>query len=359
MEQSSQTLNAAKVEQFGQKMLGVMNGAALSLMVSIGHRTGLFDTLSQMPPSTVEQIAERSGLNERYVREWLSAMFTGGIVDYVAELKVFWLPPEHAALLTRAAVPGNIAQSMQWISVLGKVEDHIVDCFRKGGGVHYCHFDRFHDVMADESTQTTVSALLDHILPLAPDVHAALQKGIDVLDIGCGAGRAMSALAAAFPNSRFTGYDFCDDAIAKARAEVRARSVTNVRFEVRDAASFNDRSAFDLITAFDAIHDQADPARVLGNIAAALRPNGTFLMQDIRSSSHLEKNVENPVATFLYTISCMHCMTVSLAQNGAGLGTCWGEELALRMLDDAGFRRVNVHALEHDILNNYFVATFK
>ena len=125
---------------------------------------------------------------------------------------------------------------------------------------------------------------------------------------------------------------------------------------MKDVAAINDPGRYDLITAFDAIHDQADPARVLSTIRSALAPDGIFLMQDIAGSSHVELNLERPLAPFIYTISCMHCMSVSLAQGGAGLGAAWGEELALAMLQDAGFE-VSLHNLEHDCMNTYFVCS--
>jgi 2-polyprenyl-3-methyl-5-hydroxy-6-metoxy-1,4-benzoquinol methylase len=325
------------------------------MMIGISHRTGLFDAMAQLPPSSSQKIAEQAGLNERYVREWLGAMVTGRIVNYEHREKTYELPAEHAALLTRSAVPVNFAATMQWLAVLGSVEDQIVQCFRKGGGVHYEAFDRFHDVMAEESAQTVVAALTDHILPLGEGLVDGLERGIDVLDIGCGAGRAACRMAAEFPNSRFVGYDLCEDAIAAARADAKRQGLNNIRFDTRDVSRLGEKEKFDLITAFDAIHDQAKPDVVLREIVAALRPGGTFLMQDILASSHLEKNLDNSVATFLYTISTMHCMTVSLAQGGAGLGTCWGRELAEKMLRDAGLRDIVVEKLPHDDMNYYYI----
>jgi 2-polyprenyl-3-methyl-5-hydroxy-6-metoxy-1,4-benzoquinol methylase len=347
----------AKTNTFADRLVQILNDGALNLMIGIGHRTRLFDVLAGMPPSTFSQIARRAGLNERYVREWLGAMVTGRIVNYDPQNQTYKLPPEHAALLTRGAVPVNFAIPMQWTAVLGKVEDQVVNCFHNGGGVHYHEFHRFHEVMADESAQTVVAALLDHILPLAPALKDCLERGIDVLDIGCGSGRALCLLAAEFPDSNFVGYDLCDDAVAAANAEANSRHLKNIRFESRDVSQLTGGEQFDLITAFDAIHDQAKPDVVLRAIAASLRPGGTFLMQDILASSHLEKNIENPIAAFLYTISTMHCMSVSLAQGGAGLGTCWGRELAEQMLHDAGFNNVAVEKLPHDDMNYYYIAT--
>jgi 2-polyprenyl-3-methyl-5-hydroxy-6-metoxy-1,4-benzoquinol methylase len=346
----------AKVSAFSERLVTILNDGALNLMIGIGHRTRLFDVMAKLPPSTSSEIAKRAGLNERYVREWLGAMVTGRIVNYEPDEQTYDLPAEHAASLTRAAVPMNFAATMQWMAVLGSVEDQIVECFHRGGGVHYEAFHRFHEVMAEESAQTVVSALTDHILPLAEGLVEQLDEGIDVLDIGCGSGRAACRLAAEFPNSRFTGYDLCDDAIAAATAEAKRDGLKNIRFESRDVSNLGERERFDLITAFDAIHDQAQPDVVLGEIVAALRPGGTFLMQDILASSHLEKNLDNPVAPLLYSISTMHCMTVSLAQGGAGLGTCWGRELAEKMLRDAGLRDITVEKLPHDDMNYYYIA---
>ena len=127
-------LDEAKAEAFAERLVGMLNSGALALMTSIGHRTGLFDAMAGLPPSTSGEIAEKAGLNERYVREWLGAMLTGGIVDCDAGGKQFSLPPEHAAFLTRAAAPDNIAAFAQYIPLLGTVEDRIVECFRRGGG---------------------------------------------------------------------------------------------------------------------------------------------------------------------------------------------------------------------------------
>jgi 2-polyprenyl-3-methyl-5-hydroxy-6-metoxy-1,4-benzoquinol methylase len=345
-----------KTAAFADRLVQILNDGALNLMIGIGHRTRLFDTMASMPPANSETIARMANLNERYVREWLGAMVAGRIVNFDAEQHAYFLPREHAALLTRGATPVNFAATMQWVAVLGTVEEKIVDCFRNGGGVHYEAFHRFHEVMAEESAQTVVAALTEHILPLAPGLVDKLERGINVLDIGCGSGRAICALAAEFPDSTFVGYDLCDDAIAAATAETARLRLKNARFEKRDVSQLAGGEQFDLITAFDAIHDQAKPDVVLQAISSALRPGGTFLMQDILASSCLEKNLENPIAPFLYTISTMHCMTVSLAQNGAGLGTCWGRELAEKMLHDAGFTHVTVEKLPHDDMNYYYIA---
>lgn len=339
-----------------QKMVGAINGAALVLMTSIGHRTGLFDTMSQMKPASSGAIAHEAGLSERYVREWLGAMVTGGIVEYDPADKSYWLPREHAAILTRTATPNNLAVSAQWISLLGGVEDSVVEAFVHGRGVPYSTYRGFHRVMAEESGQTVVAALHEHILPLVPGLKERLDRGIDVLDIACGAGRAMIELANRYPNSRFFGYDFSEEAIELARTEARKRRVTNVTFVAKDLAEMSEIARFDLVTAFDAIHDQAKPSIVLRNIRRALRPGGVYLMQDIQASTPVQENMTNPLATFIYTVSCMHCMSVSLANGGPGLGAAWGKQLAQEMLKEAGFGDVAAQTLPHDPINYYYVA---
>jgi len=347
--------NEARSEEFCGKMLEILNHGALTTMISVGHRTGLFDSMSGLEPSGYEAIARHAGLNERYVKEWLGAMVTGGLVEYDPERKTYYLPREHAAWLTRKASPNNLAVAAQWIGILGPVEDKIVECFRHGGGVPYEDFTRFNEVMAEESTQTVIIPLLDHILPLVPGIKEKLEQGIDVLDVGCGSGYALAEMARAFPRSRFTGYDLLPSAIERGRVRAGEYGLSNISYEARDVTKFGDVKRFDLITTFDAVHDQADPASVLSNIHRALKDDGYYLMQDIKGSSHVERNSDNPLATFLYTVSCMHCMTVSLSQGGKGLGAMWGRELACEMLKEAGFGSVEVTELPHDPINYYYV----
>ena len=352
-----QELDATKAEAFAGQMLGLFNGAMLSLMVSIGHQTGLFDRMAGLPPSTSAQIAQATGLNERYVREWLGAMVTGRIIEYDPNSGAYRLPPEHAATLTRAAGPDNLANLAQYIPLMGNVEEHIISAFRNGGGVPYSAFPRFQQLQAEESAQIHDAVLIDVTLPLVPGLVDRLNAGIDVLDIGCGQGHSINLMARAFSNSRFTGHDFSEEGIAAANSEAAAWGLSNARSEVKDAATLNEPAAYDLITAFDTIHDQAQPTGVLRAIAEALRPGGVFLMVDIAASSNVHENMDHPLGPALYAVSTMHCMTVSLALSGEGLGTMWGEQLARQKLAEAGFTNVEVKQVPGDFLNNYYIAT--
>ncbi len=347
-----------KAESFAEGLMDTLNNGALCLMVSVGHRTGLFDVMSEMPPATSHDLAERAGLNERYVREWLGAMVTGGVVDIDPETGRYSLPAEHAAFLTRAAAADNIAVFGQYIGILGQVEDDIVECFHQGGGVPYEKFPRFHEVMAEDSGQSVLSSLESHILDLAPGLTDRLSEGIRVLDAGCGQGRILTRLAELFPGSRFVGMDLSQEATEAARGRAAEKGLSNIEFVAIDLSDFHetaDPEAFDFVTTFDAIHDQAKPLNVLKGIHRTLRADGVYLMQDISGTSHVHKDVDHPIGTFLYTISCMHCMTVSLAQGGEGLGAMWGEETTHEYLRRAGFRSIETHRLEHDIQNNWYV----
>lgn len=341
---------------FADRMLGVLNDGLLALLTSVGHRTALFDTMAGLPPSTSAEIAAAAGLDERYVREWLGGMVLGGVVEHVPGDGTYTLPPEHAACLARAAGPDNLATLMQYVSLLGGVEDGIVDCFRRGGGLPYAAYPRFFDVQTEDSGQVLDATLLQRTIPAFPALERALRKGIEVADVGCGRGRALQILAGAFPRSRFVGYDLSPEAIAYARAEAEARGLENLRFDVVDVAGLDVFGRYDLVLAFDAIHDQAEPRRVLRNVAHALRPGGAFLMVDIRAHSALHENRAHPLGVALYAISCLHCMSVSLSAGGEGLGAMWGEEKARELLAEAGFARVETREIEGDVQNLYYLA---
>jgi 2-polyprenyl-3-methyl-5-hydroxy-6-metoxy-1,4-benzoquinol methylase len=189
-----------------------------------------------------------------------------------------------------------------------------------------------------------------------PGLTDRLEQGIDVLDLGCGRGLILTRLAARYPASRFIGIDLSADAIAW--AEQNCANLPNLSFKARDLSDYSvwaPAEAYDFITTFDAIHDQAQPLEVLKGIHRALRSDGVYLMQDISGTGHVHKDVDHPLGTLLYTVSCMHCMTVSLAQGGEGLGAMWGEQKTLEYLRKAGFGDVTKNRLAHDVQNNWYV----
>ncbi|WP_408994061.1 class I SAM-dependent methyltransferase [Streptomyces sp. 1268] len=350
------TADPVRQEEFAGRMLQVLNDSCLGYLCSIGHRTRLFDVMAQLPPSTSEEIAGAAGLNERYVREWLGGVTVGGIVAYDPAVGTYRLPPEHAASLCRDAGPDNLASFLQDLALIGLVEDEVVAAFRDGGGVPYSSYPKFQELQAEETARVYDAALVDAIIPLVPGLPERLDSGdgLDVLDVGTGQGHAVNLLARAFPASRFTGVDVSEGGIAAAREAAARLGLRNAHFELADAAAVT--GPYDLITAFDVIHDLARPAQTLAAVAGALRDDGVFLMGDIAASSRLEENLDLPLGPTLYAFSVFYCMTTSLSEGGAGLGTVWGRQTALRMLREAGFGEVAVREVEGDILNVYYVA---
>jgi len=353
---TNHTYDPEAAQHFADHAAEIVNAGAIAVMLSFGHRTGLFDIMDTLPPSTSQQIASRAGLAERYVREWLAALVTGGILDYQPDTHTYTLPAEHAACLTSDAPLGNIAVYAQHIALMGQVQDPILERFRSGDGTRYEDYPCFHHMMAEDSGQTVVSQLFEQVLPLAPGLPERLESGIRVMDAGCGRGEALLALARRFPASHFTGYDLCGDAIESAQGAAREAGLHNCIFEVRDLTHHDERERYDLVTSFDAVHDQKHPADLIRRLHRSLRAQGVYLMQDIGGSAHLENNLDFPMASFLYAISCVHCTPVSLGQGGEGLGTMWGWETAEAMLRDAGFGQINRHVLPHDPMNVWFVS---
>jgi 2-polyprenyl-3-methyl-5-hydroxy-6-metoxy-1,4-benzoquinol methylase len=341
---------------YATRVVRTLNNGFMTLMISIGHRTGLLDAMATLPPSTSTRIAEAADLNERYVREWLAAMTAAHIIDFEPKTATYRLPMEYAAVLTRNAGANNLATLAQFLPILASVEDLVVSSFRSGGGVHPEAFARFQEVMADERMKSVDVSYIEALVALMPGLRERLDDGAEVLDIGCGRGRVLNTMAMVFPASRFIGYDISREAIRDAREEAERWGLTNVDFEIGDVASLDDLHRFDLITAFDAVHDQAFPRIVLRNVARAIREDGYFLMQDVAGSSHLERNLEHPFAPLLYTVSTMHCVAVSLAEEGDALGAMWGEENARHMLYAAGFKRLRFERIATDPLNYYCVA---
>ncbi|HSV38619.1 MAG TPA: class I SAM-dependent methyltransferase [Nocardioidaceae bacterium] len=345
-------IDFAAVEEFAGKLVATMSGALTTCLIDIGRRTNLFELATQ-GPATSQELADRGGLQERYVREWLAAMATAGIFEYDAQTGRFWLPIEHAALLTGDTYD-NLTALAYLIQTCTKQGEAVARCFTEGGGVPWSAFGpEMLDVM-DVLWQPMVRDLaVQHYLPLAPGLVAALEQGIRVADVACGTGNLSSMLARRFPRSTFVGFDQDEGGIAVATD--RNAEVPNLTYSVADAAALTTAEPFDAVIIFNAVHDQARPGDVLKAAHDVLRPGGWFLMNEPRISSVLADNLDTPETSIIYGISLLHCMTVSLAEGGAGLGTGWGEQVAVQLLGDAGFGPVEVHDAEGDPTNAIFV----
>jgi 2-polyprenyl-3-methyl-5-hydroxy-6-metoxy-1,4-benzoquinol methylase len=342
---------------YAGRVARTLNSGFITMMISVGHRTSLFDVMAVLPPSTSHEIATAAGLTERYVREWLAAMTSAHIVDYDARTATYFLPIEYASVLARGAGANSLAPAAQLLSVLGSVEDLVVAGFHGGGGVMPEAYERLMEMLSTEKRQRIDESYVDALLRLMPGMRARLIEGATVLDLGCGDGALINAMAREFPRSKFRGYDIARAAIDRAMEQREEAGIDNLEFILGDAVHLDEPRTYDLVLALESLHELPFPSAVLRHIGASLVPGGVFLMQEAAASSHLARNVEHPFAPMLYALSCMHAVPVALQdERGEALGRMWGQERAARMLSEAGFRNVRFETVAVDPLSYYCVA---
>ena len=355
-----------KKTAFGKKMTDILNHGSLNLAMALGYRQKLFDAMEALgKPSSIEDIVSQSKQNQRYIKEWLGVMVTGGVVEISADesgITLYHLPPEHAAFLTRNAGNNNLGVYTQEIPLLIQCAmEAVVAGFNSGQGVPFSMYPRFQSFMAELSNAKHREVLVEQFLPQVDDgrLIKRLKTGIAVCDLGCGEGVALNLMARAFPQSRFVGIDNHEKAVEKAKNDVEKMGLDNVTYYLEDAALLMDDprfvGRFDYVCAFDAIHDQSKPFDALKSVRSMLAPEGLFSMVDIAAASDIEGNLEHPMGPFLYTVSLMHCMPVGLNDNGAGLGMMWGRQRAEALLREAGFNAVEVQAMAHDGFNFHYL----
>ena len=366
MKKDPSTRNEERRRRFAAKMTDVLNYGALNLAMGIGYRLELFDHLDALDkPASSATLAARTGLAVRYIDEWLGGMVSAGVVEISRNADgevLYWLPPEHADLLTRRAGSNNLGVYTQEIPLLIQcAHEAVVEGFRTGRGVPYANYPRFQKFMGELADAKHREVLVNIFLPSVDDgaITRRMTSGIQVCDLGCAEGLALILMAEAFPHSDFTGIDIAPEALEKARAEAAQRGLVNIRFLNRDAAGLADASdlaaRFDYVTAFDAIHDQTRPLAALRGVYALLKPGGVFSMVDIAAGSRIEDNRDHPMGPFLYTVSLMHCLPVGLVDGGTGLGMMWGREKAVALLKEAGFVDIRVDEIPQDAFNLHYL----
>lgn len=336
-------VDGAKVEAFTNKAVGDFAGMMSTVMCMFGDRLGLFTALTESGPATSDELAGRTHLSERYVREWASQLASAGYLAYDPVARRFALPPEHATIL--GAFGGSYQMMYHTLPML----DQFADAFRTGAGIAPATLPV---EVWDGMERYTCAACFQHNLlgewiPALPEVRAKLEAGATVADVGCGRGQALIKLAEAFPRSRYVGYDVLDTNVAQATANAaRAGVADRVRFERRDGAD-GLPGRYDLIATFDVVHDAARPLDLLRAIRRGLADGGTYICLESDGAEHLEDNV-GTVGAMMYGVSVMHCMSVSLGAGGPGLGALGLPEPKLRTLcTEAGFSglaRVPVNA---------------
>jgi 2-polyprenyl-3-methyl-5-hydroxy-6-metoxy-1,4-benzoquinol methylase len=345
---TTQSVDAAKADAFVGRVLGDTSAMTTVILAAIGDRLGLFKALATGGPAAPADLAAQTGCQERYVREWLGGMASAAYLDYDPATNRFTLPPEHAPVLAQETGPvffGGVHQEL-----LGTLPTlpRVVQAFRRGGGVSADAFDgNLWEGIERFTAGWFDNLLLPVWLPAVPDVQAKLERGTTVADVGCGHGRALIKLAQAYPKARFTGYDVLASAVARATANAEAAGVADrVRFRPLDASKCLPEQ-YDVITTFDVVHDAVNPRGLLHTIRESLTPDGIYLCVEINCSERLEENA-GPIGALFHGFSVLLCMTVSLAEGGAGLGTLGLPESTLRELcTQAGFSSMRRVPLEN------------
>lgn len=346
----------ARAEAFVGTVLTNFGAAFAGLLTGIGDKLGLFKDLAGAGPATSAELAERTGIHERYAREWLAQMQAVGYLDYDPASGRYALPAEHAPVLAQERGPVFFGGVHQMLLGLGDALPLLVDAFRHGGGVPQAAYgDDWWDGMARFTASWFENLLLPVWIPAMPDVQRKLERGARVADVGCGTGLALVRMAQAFPESTFVGYDLYAPWIDRARVLAKENGVDDrVTFETRDVAD-GLPERFDVITTFDVIHDAIDPLGILRAIRSALDDDGIYVCLDINCSDRVEENA-GPLGTTFYGFSVLYCMTTSLARDGEGLGTCgFHPRLVDEYCRDAGFSAVRQLPLENPFNNVYEV----
>lgn len=341
-------MDKAKREKFLKQLMGYVNGAALSGMIYVGDRVGLFKALAQTGALTSAEVATQTGLQERYVREWLAAMAAAGVVEYDASTERFTFPEEHAALLADENSPSFLGGLVQSTMVMLRVAPRVAESFVNGGGVPFVEYGKEHVAAIDRGNRPQYQFhLVKRWLPAMPDVVARLEAGAEAADIGCGSGYPSILMAQAFPRSRFHGFDVSEESLARARADARDKGVADrVEFHRVSATELPETRKFDFISSFDAIHDMVDPRGALRGIRRALANDGVYMMVEPRSGDTLDENL-NAQGALMYSMSTLHCMTVSLAHGGEGIGTAIGPRKIQDLAEQAGFTHVRRLPIDH------------
>ena len=337
-----------KAKQVAQQVVGDVGTCVHGALCFIGDRLGLFKEMQAAGPVTSAELASRTGLSERYLREWLNAMAAARYVDYDATSHRYNLTPEYAMVLADEESPFFVGSYFQMVQSVMMVAPKVADSFRTGKGVAQADYPPW---MFEASERNSFPRykykLVKKWLPAMPEVVGRLNAGGSAVDVGCGGGRAAILIAQAFPKARVFGYDLVAQSIERARRNAQAAGVADhISFEVGNGADLPE-SKFDLVTTFDVVHDSVDPIGLMSAIRRALTPGGTYLVQEINVSSKPEEN-HRPLGKMVYSISTMYCMTTSLAHGGAGIGAAMGEDKARELAGQAGFRHFRRLPIEDD-----------
>lgn len=332
------TLNMEKLEPLLHMMVQELGAAANAALVLIGDKLGLYQALAAHNPLSAEELAEKTGTHERYVREWLSAQAASKFIDYDETAGTFSMTPEQAAVFADPDSPVNMTGGFYSLAAVFSDEPKLTHAFRSGDGVGwgdhnaclFCGTERFF-------RPGYKAHLVEEWLPALDGVTDKLTAGGKVADVGCGHGASTIIKADAFPKSEFVGINFHPASIEHAREAANGQG--NLRFEVASGKDYAG-DGYDLVTVFDALHDMGDPVGVAAHIRETLKEDGTLMLVEPLAGDTLKENL-NPVGRIYYAFSTNICVLASLNQEvGAALGAQAGEKRLTEALGEAGFSRV-------------------
>ncbi len=336
-----------QLKAYSLRVWNYKQGEMVSLMIHLGDRLGLYESMDGAGPLTPAELASRTGLQERWLLEWMRGQAAARLLDYHGDSERFELSPAGAAVLADENGSLAFASGAFTGGTPPEIADKIADAFRTGVGLSYEEMGPNAAHRTERMLGTWVRlALVPQIIPALDGVHEKLEAGAVVVDVGCGSGVALVAMAEAYPRSTFVGYDPNSHGIERAREMIAERGLTNVELHIAGGEELPEEPRFDFMLTFDCIHDMPHPSRVIAAIRRSILPDGTWLIKDIRSKPHFEDNLGNPMLAMFYGFSVSACMSSALSEpGGAGLGTLgFNPEIAEKMVREAGFTRF----VEHD-----------
>ena len=344
-------MNKDRIRAFTDKIFADMAGAMSAGLAFIGIKTGLFSAMSGQGPMTAGQVVHATGLQPRYVKEWLNGMVAAGYLEYEATAETYKLPDEHAFLLASEGTDHYAGGLFLMVPVLMRVAPRVAEAFAKGGGVPFDAFGIEGIEALDLLNRGQYEQrLASYWLKSLPDLFRRLEEGASVLDVGCGAGSVALAIAKAFPNTTIVGIDASEGSIEKAKASAARDGVSGrVTFVAGAVDDLKPNEKFDLVTICDAVHDFVAPVETLEQVRSRLRPDGLLFVIEPKAGDRIADNC-NAVGAMYYGFSVFHCMTQSLAHGGPGLGTCMGPAKLEALIRAAGFTRFERLDLRSNVL---------
>jgi 2-polyprenyl-3-methyl-5-hydroxy-6-metoxy-1,4-benzoquinol methylase len=344
-----QTMDQSKIESFQERLFTELNAGMSCLNLQLGYRLGLIQALVEAGAVTPTELAQQTGYSERYVREWLECMAVGTYLDYDATTGRFSLPAEHAAVLVDPDSPWSAIGVLGWIPSFATILPQLLQAFRTGGGVPYEAYGL--DMVTAQGLSTRPMFMNDYVttwIPAMPDIERTLQAGGRVAEVGCGIGWSAIALAKGFSHTRIDAIDPDEISIQEAQRNAAEAGVSDrITFHLSTVEDAPVQGPYDLMTAFECLHDMPYPVQALRRMRELLAPNGAVLIADEAVGEALEENT-NFMGHFFYNFSVLHCLPQAMVfPNAAGTGTVIKPSVLRQYAEGAGFGSVEVLPIEN------------